>query len=131
MKTQVYDVDFFINFFELIPYNRWITGSFTEDDKHCAVGHICNNEEYNEEMRFALCKIVKAVWFSHYPLGNDFYALVIPINDGNHPKYQQSNPRDRILAALYDYKERFTEQTQETNEIKELNGQKHTAIGVN
>ena len=33
------------------------------------------------------------------------WEIVVNVNNGQHPHFQQNNPKDRILAALYALKE--------------------------
>ena len=44
MEQQEYTVDYFINFYEAIPYDQWITHSYTQLINgvacHCALGHL-------------------------------------------------------------------------------------------
>lgn len=89
---QQYNVDYFIKKFEEIPEEKWIAGSFSGmNGTHCALGHCYNNGEgYTQSPEgSALIRIL------NYPA---------QINDGLRSEYQQNNPKNRILAALYDKK---------------------------
>jgi hypothetical protein len=90
-----YDVEYFINKFQSIPEDKWTTRNYTEDDKHCALGH-CGVGSIRGENPEAEALI-------------EFFDLLSPgtivyINDGLYTKYQQPTPKQRILAALYDIK---------------------------
>lgn len=106
--NRVYDVNFFIEFFDKIPDKFWCTGKFTdllkiEDKKyqlqHCAIGHCVAVDEQ-------LGRLLNPLSTSLNELFRKYYCLSTPmaINDGLSYHYRQFDPKTRILAALYDIK---------------------------
>lgn len=90
------DVNYFINKFENIPENKWCIGSYEYKGNHCAYGHcgvranhnFDNANEANSLLRIAM----------------DYGLDIASINDGCNENYSQTNPKTRVLAALYDIK---------------------------
>lgn len=90
---QQYNIDHFINKFESIPEEKWITGhyGYKGSGEHCALGHCYDaktNSYFGEE--------AQALW--------DLFGNPMRINDGAHPEYLQPTPKQRVLAALFDIK---------------------------
>jgi len=100
-----YDVDYFIAKYESIPEDRWCTAKFNVGNSSCALGHLgCYWISSIESHAFISdeAKILNT-------LMNDFFnfeTCVWGINDGYSGKYQQPTPKHRILAALYDIREK-------------------------
>lgn len=101
-----YDVDYFIDKYERIPDRNWLTGRYANHDDTiaCALGHC--GERTNSftlgvrgtEESIALKKLF-GDWLQLNPSDvNDDSAMDNP--------YHQSCAKDRILAALYDIKEK-------------------------
>lgn len=87
-----YDVDYFIEKFEAIPESMWLVGDLgNHGGPRCALGHTIHIDNSTNETQ-ALCML--------FPGSCD----VLNINNGSHPDYQQSRPKQRILAALNDIK---------------------------
>ena len=83
MTNPTYDVYYFIRFFAAIPEERWCVGYLDDGDgRHCAIGH-CPNES------------TRFLW-------EEYKLCLAAVNDGEHPRYQQSTPKRRVLAALRD-----------------------------
>lgn len=110
METGTYDVNWFIKKFEAIPEDKWVVGVFQEGDKCCAQGHCGMNEnncwpiwngERPDHEGYAL--------YRFFP--DEYMLNVAGINNGQHPDYQQSTPKARILAALYDIKAKIEKET--------------------
>lgn len=122
---MTYDVNYFIKKFKAIPDKDWTTGSFMNGftSQRCALGHCmsrkmidkissaglkdngdCTYKATTEDMEgglkitYAFCSILNP---ENPYLGSQ---QVIDINNGNHPRYQQTTPKKRILAALADIK---------------------------
>lgn len=95
-----YDVNYFISKFEAIGEMYWTTGRLSHDNKMCVlgfcgakqVGGVVNLDLYPEAI--SLYKLVK----KH--LSSDVFT----INDNGDNRYQQTTPKQRIIAALYDIK---------------------------
>lgn len=89
-----YTVDYFIAKFEAIPEEKWFIGDFINiynPEQKCAYGH---------------CGCIKSLGetIESNMLFDLFDNPVHYINDGHDEKYQQSTPKQRILAALHDIK---------------------------
>lgn len=99
MNNQpVYDVSYFISFFEAIPEDKWCVDELFDGDTACALGHcevgLFSCENWNERQT-ALINLFMPV----SPTSGHAPSVAI-VNDGKHPRYQQPTPRARILAAL-------------------------------
>jgi hypothetical protein len=99
--NPTYDVQYYIDKFEAIPEELWnADGSYVNKDNpecKCALGH-CGADIRNtntDEIR-ALAGLFRYE-------GIDLVDIT-GINDGTNPEYQQSTPKQRILAALNDVK---------------------------
>lgn len=84
-----YSIEYFIEKFEAIPEELWITGHYTDNDgRYCALGHC------GLRTRMLICQ------------ESDALQTLLPhtqyINDDRHPSYKQPTPKQRILAALRD-----------------------------
>ncbi len=87
------DAQYFINKFTAITEDRWTIKTFSDRlGRCCAMGH-CGGPSTDE-----------AEWLEYRfrQLG----LTVFQVNDGSDPRYQQPTPKQRILAALRDAKER-------------------------
>lgn len=80
--------NYFIAKFEAIPEELWCTGSLTEGDRHCVYGHCHPERGANSPEGKALCALAP--------------VFLAAVNDGRDKAYQQSTPKQRILAALRD-----------------------------
>lgn len=112
MEQTIYDVDYFISKFEKIPEEKWIIKVFNSPDgRRCAYGHCgVDGREFYEN----ITEEFKALQIIDSQIKGDPELLLTPIktttsflaqvNDGINVKYQQPTPKQRILAALYDYK---------------------------
>lgn len=110
----MFTLDYFIEKFKSIPDNRWNVGHQIKDDgTHCALGH-CGIGYGPEQMALAdilgdiSVKIVRKVTNNSYDIGEvintSYLGKIAAINNGETEEYQQSTPKERILAALYDVK---------------------------
>ncbi len=93
-----YNVQYFINKFENIPEDKWTTFTCTDDNgNHCAMGHCggINGDVYATEESNILSEILHDV---------------VLINDGHKFGYYQTTPKQRILAALYDIRDKQIEE---------------------
>jgi len=85
----------FIDFFQAIPDEKWTTGTYSNvHGQRCAFGH-CFDKDIIFETRTD-AKLVS--------LFGRITALVTEVNDGKDPRFQQSAPKARILAALEEIK---------------------------
>lgn len=114
---MIYDVDYFINKFEVIPEEMWTTGSFTDDwGACCANGHLGMRnhlmcKKYATEEASAFQRVVSVLqitknWGVSPVIDNDwgYSEKAAIINNGDSNEYKQPTPKQRILAALYDIK---------------------------
>lgn len=113
---NTYDVNYFINKFEAIPESKIINNDQGKDGFHCAVGH-CKNIEggygfctpnkkddphYSPEANALMNLFLNAGIDSKTNPGTGW--CIADVNNGDHPKYPQPTPKQRILAALHDIK---------------------------
>lgn len=101
----MYDVNYFIKKFEAIPEKFWVAGTqHGGNGTHCALGHCATGEGIYDGQDtpegLALNQILSIL-----PKAKPYNTLAGPINNGWHERYQQSTPKQRILAALYDIRE--------------------------
>lgn len=127
---KIYDVDYFIKKFEAIPENFILDG--TQGYKMgvgCAYGQCRSAEGLQDGSSTpegkALTKILKAL-VPKEKKDVDFWPITIParINNGEHPDYQQPTPKQRILAALRDIKNKMSkeQEVQECDATKKDQG---------
>lgn len=110
------DAQYFINKFEAIPEEKWCIGEF-KDEKgaKCANGH-CGVTQLHPFYLTRESRALQRVFANvivHYPSGkplkDNFYPdglrysnIAAAINNCSTVEYQQSTPKQRILAALRD-----------------------------
>jgi|SRR5579872_611192 len=90
-------IKFFINKFESIPAERWCVGKLQNDeDRRCALGHTMHGrlQPISAGWGAAMAETIQ--------LASLFPARVAFINNGSDSRYQQPDPKSRILAALHD-----------------------------
>lgn len=92
-----YTVDYFIEKFEAIPEEKWFQNDYEDGSgRFCALGHCGQKYLKPTDESIALSRLV------------DYVSM---INDGYVDCYQQANPKQRILAALYNIKKLQNEET--------------------
>lgn len=99
-----YDVDYFLNKFEAIPEEKWITGDLEFNGCHCALGHagvVDNGSQWVETEESIALAILLGGNMNISPY--DRFRVVYRIND-NKVRYNHETPKQRILAALNDVK---------------------------
>ncbi len=94
-----YDVDYFLNKFAAIDEEYWCTGAMEKTIngviRHCAMGH-CGAKDRGPNSSGEL-----------NALRGLLPGTITDINDGHVPsRYPQNNPRERIINALCDVRER-------------------------
>lgn len=112
-----YTVDYFINFFEVIPEHMWCAGSFLDlRGRSCGNGHLGVRLKDNSvsfamtEASLAITPIFNALRvtddgfheFRDHLIG--YSDKLAHINNGQTHEYQQATPKQRVLAALRDVK---------------------------
>lgn len=124
-KENQFTVDYFINKFEAIPEDKWLTNSQGEIEAqgelpHCAIGW-CKNEnglygnsradkntsKYAFTAFSAEASALEELFHQHgiksrWDVRNGWN--IADVNNGDHPRYKQPTPKQRILAALQDIK---------------------------
>lgn len=106
-KNKPKDIDFFINYYETIPEEKWCAGRFSnEEGQNCAIGLLGVDGTFfhgieKTELFESLCKLV--------PLGSSYGYVDYPedlalANNGKKAQYQQPTPKQRTLAYLNDIK---------------------------
>lgn len=129
----MYTVDYFINKFEAIPEDRWVENQLEQiiiparkflkitikkaKLAHCANGH-CGVTRENNSVLFPLDKTQESIglykvfgvlnltdrWNDTIEDNEEYSNKAAMINNGATREYQQSTPKQRILAALRDVK---------------------------
>lgn len=104
-----YNCDYFIRKFEAIPDELWLIGNYTDwynKDRHCALGHCGRDLGIHNEESDTLVWLFKE-------------EIVSFVNDGReeYKKYGET-PKQRILAALYDIRDKEIEQANITEANK-------------
>lgn len=90
---MTYDVNHFIAKFSATKEEDWCAGLFEDHGKECAYGKCgVRDGDFTEEAN------------ALYDLFTKHGLSVVDVNDGRDPRYKQSNPLARILAALHDIK---------------------------
>lgn len=133
MNTQ-FTVDYFLDKFEKIPEDNWITNKWNVGDACCANGHCgVRSALYvrgTDESR-ALAKLFEIIPASNIN-GDKFLAYhwqrVSQVNDGLIKEYQQPTAKQRILAALRDIKK--LNSGQEAQECDATNDHQGTEVGT-
>lgn len=88
-----YNADYFIKKFKAIPRSKWCTLQFDDNlGRHCVMGH-CGVGHISEATKES--GNLKRI-FSHMGKGYNPYTL----NDLIQPRFRQTTPKGRILAAL-------------------------------
>lgn len=105
---MVYNSEYFRQKFESIPENNWIIGALSDNrGRCCAQGHCMINIGQHEGSAWVDERFIPGteshalveVFGGKAKMGGFTIAIV---NNGNHPDYQQSTPKQRVLAALDD-----------------------------
>ena len=102
MFKRTYNVDHYINKFEKIAENKWCTGELkNEQGQSCALGHCSDRipffgkEEGSERSQL------------HALVIQELGIVVAKLNDDtSYSLYGQETPKQRVLAALKDIKEK-------------------------
>jgi len=93
----------FIKYCEKTGKDEWCVDVVSTKDEnkscptysHCLFGHLCDYAGDDLKLR--------EIYWDHF---ENYYAttyMVYPVNDGEHPNYQQSTPKQRCLAYLKDH----------------------------
>lgn len=107
----MYDVNYFIEKFEAIPEDKWCTMSLEIEGRHCALGH-CSVYKMNERLHGEGQALVSLLF-------NSLGFSVFYINDRETYDYPQNSPKQRILAALYDIRDKEIQEAN-VNAAKEI-----------
>lgn len=111
-----YTVSYFINKFEAIPEEKWISSDLERNGSCCAAGHCGIRKSHIEETLGESyfmnidCKEIKeatalAEILSSVSKYKEPYQIIWNMNDGfSSPYSDQPTPKQRILASLYDVK---------------------------
>lgn len=90
-----YDVDYFINKFEAIPYDQWCTSFTTNNEgQHCALGH-CEGHDPRLKEHIGEAKEFNDLIRKH----KGEPAWYINDNCGLYYKYGD-NPKERVINVL-------------------------------
>lgn len=103
----MYDVTFFIRKFEAIPEDKWCVG--VQEDEHgrrCAAGHCFHanaKRDYLGNLRATYGDDPMNIF---YALQNVIGCYVAELNNGKNKEYRQPTPKQRVLARLYDIRDK-------------------------
>ena len=120
MKTKgIQDI---IDYMEATDEKSWAVGVVRREwpgaQTNCFFGHLFNMES-DEHAANELWGIFEEGYATTF--------MIYPVNDGEHPKYQQSTPKQRVIAYLKDLrdgKEMTTHEHME-NDYKHSLSEKH------
>ena len=112
-NNMEYTVDYFIKKFEAIPGRKFITGEISnnlpgESESRCAMGWCMDENLKNTSESDAFVQLFHSNGIAGYR-----------VNNGEYQDYQQSTPKQRILAALYDIKAIIEEGEDKEKRMKE------------
>jgi hypothetical protein len=109
----MYTTTYFIEKFSAIAEERWTVRTQQDDyGRRCAFGHCMSQDEIRHGRHIesyghetdegeALSILFLNAGIRH---ASAHCSGVTAVNNGEHPKYRQHTPKERILAALYDIK---------------------------
>jgi len=103
-EPSKFTVGHFITKFEAIPEEKWATGdyvNYVDPTCRCALGHCGWGSDTSNFVTTAEGDTLNKI----LPRTRNLFAAAA-INDGKNPLYQQSTPKQRILAALRDVQEK-------------------------
>lgn len=91
MTRSKYNATYFIKKLERIPADLWCTGNFIgEGGRHCALGHVMHEGRDAHGMIQLFRK-----YLNREPSR---------VNDGDDVRFQQKEPKARVISALYTIK---------------------------
>jgi len=102
---MVYNAQYFIDKFSVIPDNRWITGYLGDSDEpdgeHCALGHcgLRDSRDWTKEAT-SLNNLFRELGFL-----NKNPRAVVNVNDQSYDCPGESTPKERILIKLLEAQE--------------------------
>ncbi len=118
-----FTVDYFITKFTNTRDDKWVINTLhNSNQKSCANGwcgvSVKEDTFYVTDESIALAHLLKPLATGKVKdNSNDYSNIAAGINNGDHPKYQQPHPKQRILAALHDIK-RLQQPTKEEPAVK-------------
>ena len=101
---------------EATSEDEWCTAIVSNGDTRCCLGHVFDMGATVQEAN---------QWWNWF---EDFVAttyMIYPVNDGEHPGYQQATPKARVLAYLHgilDGREKTSWEAMEDNAKFSLSG---------
>lgn len=100
---MIYTEDYFIEKFERLHDENWLTGAYAnhDDTKACALGH-CGERTVAGTFFISGTNESSALRIFFETIG----CFVGDVNDGMVPAYNQSTPKRRVIAALMDIKKK-------------------------
>lgn len=111
-ETEIYDVDWFIRFYEAIPEDKWTAHRLHDGDRSCAMGHLC---KLLDGMQHCPIDAINSLFVLH--LG----SVPPAINDDRVGEFNQPTPKQRILAALHKIREMQASESAEEKAVEEAN----------
>lgn len=96
MKEQkLYSIDEIIDYISKTNETEWCVDKVRTGNKNCFFWHLHKMCKDDKEATFNW-DMFEEIWATTY--------MIYPVNDGENQKYQQSTPKQRILAYLKDLK---------------------------
>lgn len=101
----MFTVNYFIDKFNAIPEDQWcINHQLDTKGRRCALGH-ANEGSWAEGTALQNLFLKHKIYYpKSYTCSGAIYHGVAAVNNGIHPAYKQSTPKQRILRALYNIK---------------------------
>src|SRR4051794_30368331 len=78
-ETETYNVDWFINFYEAIPEDRWCTNTLHYEEKSCAMGHLAKWFQCNSVLN-AINHLFISYLGCLVPMVNDYRQVEVEFN---------------------------------------------------
>lgn len=96
MKDEVIklmDLDAIIPYLEKTTEESWcIDVCRTKEGRNCMLGHLHEYGGGDEGFGSDVCELFEEMYATTY--------MFFPVNDGQHPDYQQDTPKERCIAYL-------------------------------
>lgn len=89
-------IDVIIDHMNSTTEDSWCTNVVRKEDKNCFFGHLFSMGKNDKEGNF-LWGAFEEIWATTY--------MIYPVNDGEHPRYNQPTPKQRIIAYLKDLRD--------------------------
>lgn len=99
-KVTKYSLQYFINRFKAIPLKRWAVGSFQDNGKCCALGHLGCEATDSPTYAAKRLKITSGLTLDSIMLLNDELNGSTVFANGSRFTIRRKTPKYRVIAAL-------------------------------